>query len=198
MPSDNEYSIPSSPVPTEPRTPIHSSSHSCSHSGSASLSPTPSIQCTLSLQQIQQSDQSCKCRVEDMTQFAESTACNVKLKPDSCNKLLTFSKVHKGTPHHRSFWHLSQLDSPEQQITIAAGMFKFLEQQHELQPVDAVYTLTGWQKVCTNISIYCQFIMFRIPVIAAYCHCRDTLTKCHLTSQSLHSFLRMWIERFLY
>src|SRR5258706_14366561 len=36
---------------------------------------------------------------------------------------------------------------------IAAGMFKFLEQQHELQPVDAVYTLGGRQKVCTIIYV---------------------------------------------
>jgi hypothetical protein len=91
-----------------------------------------------------------KCPIEDLTQFAESTARNVKLKPVGKNHLIQFSKVSI-VLSVSSQLTIFQMTSPQQWLTIAVHLFKVEEQQNELPTSQLMeYSLGQHTKVCSD------------------------------------------------
>lgn len=125
--------------------------------------------------------------IEDLTQFAESAARNVKLKPAGKNHLIQFSKVSI-VLSVSSQLTIFQMTSPQQRLTIAAHLFKVEERQGELPTTQLTeYSLGQRTKVCSD----CWAVGGFIDMCLAY---RLILTGCHSTSLSPLGLHHMWIK----
>jgi len=147
MSSEDEYDIPPSPPTGSPSLTSPASPSRTQLTSSPPGSPAHSLSGEAALSS--QEGRGCNRPAKDMTQFADYVARHLKLKADRKASLLQFSK----------------LGSPEQRITMAAHFFKFAERQEELQPAEAVFTLTETAK--KNIDRM-SFLVSLSPSVPAY------------------------------
>ncbi|GBE88302.1 hypothetical protein SCP_1301170 [Sparassis crispa] len=170
------YDVPSSPPPPSPRNspdppilPLLPADQPNSDTVFEWLSPTPRQSLTPATGNSSPSGASAHKRpAEDMTQFAEATAHNVKLCPDNCRALLDFSKVRpQNTASHYVDHPLHELNAAEQLITLSATLMKILECQNELVPAEAVYNIS--ENITKYIDTETTTILAH-PDLVAYVH----------------------------
>ncbi|KAL6299570.1 hypothetical protein BKA93DRAFT_931391 [Sparassis latifolia] len=134
--SDPLYDIPSSPIQSpllsentlSPEPAVQSLGDNDEHQVASDTSTFQTAPASHNIQEVSNASLvTRKRRMEDMTQFAEATARNVKLCPANRQAILDFA----------------QLAETEQMIALNANVLKILERQNELLPPEAAYKISN-------------------------------------------------------